>query len=146
MNRENTQNKNTLHPISYFFVASGGGVVGTDYASWVNVNPLVGAIIGGIISLVILGVANSMISEKEQIQDFFSGIGSFIGLIVGAVIAQNNSDVGYAWVIGGFFGAGIGYGIGQMIAGLLVFVAFAVLLLSQGPIGLAFRTFIMNLN
>lgn len=137
----------SVHPAAYFLVASGGGVVGTDYAQWLAVDPVIGAIVGGIVSLVILRVAAYLCDDPGgHIRKTFSEVGAFVGVVLGAYIANGNSDEGFAWLVGGVVGGIIGWHTGQAASAIVAFLGFAVLFLSQGPVGLAVRTFIMNLN
>jgi len=145
--QQNQQQGGGLHPMASFFLASGGAVVGTDYAKWWNVDPVMGAIIGGVISLAILQFAYHLHKDPGgKIKKGFSEFGLVVGGIMGAVISSENSTEDLAWLIGGGIGAALGYGAGQMVAAIVSLAGFAVLLLSQGPIGLAVRTWIMSLN
>jgi hypothetical protein len=147
-NPQQNQTQNSgLHPLASFFLASGGAVVGSDYANWLNVDPIFGALIGGVVSLVILQIAYRIHKDPEgKIKKGFTEFGLAVGLILGAVIAGENSDNGFAWLVGGGVGAGVGAWLGQMAAAIVSLTGFAVLFLSQGPVGLAVRTFILNGN
>ncbi len=147
-NSQQSQAQNTgLHPLASFFLASGGAVVGTDYAKWFNVDPVLGALVGGVISLIILQIAYRIHKDPGgKIRKGFTEFGLVAGFILGAVIASDNSDSGFAWLIGGGIAAGVGALLGQMAAAIVSLAGFSVLFLSQGPIGLAVRTYILNLN
>ncbi|WDE01116.1 hypothetical protein [Thalassomonas actiniarum] len=135
------------HPLAYFFVASGGGVVGTDYATWLNIDPVIGAVIGGVISLFILQLAYHLYTDPEgEIKKTCTEAGAILGVLLGAYITLENSSEDFAWVIGAFVGGAIGAGMGQMAAAIISLAGFTVLFLSQGPVGLAVRTFILNIN
>lgn len=96
-------------PIAYFLVAAGGGVVGHDYANWLNVDPIVGAGIGGFISLILTKFLYHLYSDPEgKIRETCSGIGAFIGVIFGITTLASNSDGEMAWLIGAVVGGGIG--------------------------------------
>jgi len=142
------QTKTTgAHPMAYFLVASGGGVVGTDYATWLKVDPVVGAVIGGIVSLIILQVAYHLYSDPDgKIKKTCTEAGGIIGILLGAYITLENSTEGFAWIIGAVIGGTIGAGMGQMAAAIISLAGFAILFLSQGPVGMAVRTFILNMN
>jgi len=138
---------NGAPPIAYFFVAIGGGVVGHDYAQWFEADPLVGAGIGGAISLILTNILYRLYTDHDgTIKETCSGIGAFIGLIIGVTAVASNADGDMAWVIGGAIGGVIGYGLGQMAAAILSLGAFVLLFLSQGPIGFMIRTAILNSN
>lgn len=145
--QQSRQPNSGVHPFAYVLVASGGGVVGTDYATWLKVDPVVGAVIGGLISLIMLSIANKMYRDPGgEIQKKCMEIGGGIGLLLGAVIIGSNFDHIVAWIIGGIVGSAIGYKVGEIAAAIISLAGFAVLLLSQGPIGLAVRTAILNSN
>ncbi len=148
MNNNGQQNQNAgFHPLASFFLLSGGAVVGSDYAKWVEVDPVMGALVGGVISVVILQIAYQIHKDPEgKIRKGFTEFGAGVGLLLGAVVASENSDNGFAWVIGGVVGAGFGAWLGQMAAAIVSLAGFGVLFLSQGPVGLAVRTYILNIN
>ncbi len=143
----NQQQGGGLHPLASFFLASGGAVVGNDYAKWLEVDPVVGALIGGVISLTILQISYKIHRDSEgKIKKGFSEFGLVVGGFMGAVVAAENSTDDLAWLVGGGIGAVLGFWAGQVVAAIISLAGFAVLLLSQGPIGLAVRTWIMSLN
>ncbi len=145
--QQNQSQSSGLHPLASFFLASGGAVVGSDYANWLEVDPVVGAAIGGVVSLVILHIAYQIHKDPNgEIRKGFMQLGFFVGAILGLTVAAENSNEDFAWLIGGFIGGVAGAFAGQMVAAIISLVAFAVLFLSQGPVGMAVRAFILNAN
>ena len=143
----NEQKKKGAPPGAFVLVAIGGGVVGQDYAQWFEVNPLIGAAIGGIIGLILTNVLYTLAADPEgKIKETCSGIGGLAGAIWGGYVGAKNSESGFAWLIGGVVGAAIGGIVGQMVAAFLAFAALILLFLSQGPVGLVLRTWITSLN
>ncbi|WP_281558788.1 hypothetical protein [Thalassomonas sp. RHCl1] len=145
----NTQPANTTgaHPLAYFLVASGGGVVGIDYATWLKVDPVIGAVIGGVISLFILHLAYHLYADPEgEIKKTCTEAGGILGVLLGAYITLENSSEELTWMIGAIIGGAIGAGMGQLAAAIISLAGFAILFLSQGPVGMAVRTYILNIN
>ena len=102
----NQQQGGGLHPLASFFLASGGAVVGHDYAQWLEVDPVIGALIGGVISLIILQIAYKIQKDPEgKIKQGFFDFGLGVGGFMGAVVAAENSTGDLAWLIGGFYTA-----------------------------------------
>jgi hypothetical protein len=145
-NTQQPANK-SMPPIVIALVACGGGVVGYDYATWMEVSPLIGAIIGLIISAVMVNLLNHIMRDPERkIREGCIGLGGLAGVIFGLTIATDNNAEGLGFFITtGIFG-GIGAGLGSMAASLLSYAAFLLLLISQGPIGFAIRSLILNSN
>lgn len=142
-NTQQPANK-SMPPIAIALVACGGGVVGYDYATWMEVSPLIGAIIGLIISAVMVNLLNHIMRDPER--KIREGLGGLAGVIFGLTIATDNNAEGLGFFITtGIFG-GIGAGLGSMAASLLSYAAFLLLLISQGPIGFAIRSLILNSN
>ena len=57
------QPNKSMPPIAIALVACGGGVVGYDYAKWMEVSPLIGAIIGLVVSAVIVNLLNHIMRD-----------------------------------------------------------------------------------
>lgn len=145
--QQNQAQNSSLHPLASFLLASGGAVVGNDYAQWLNVDPLIGALMGGVVSVAILHFAYHIHKDPGgKIRKGFTEFGLIVGLIWGAAVAVSNTESGFAWTMAGIAGAGIGALMGQMAAAIVSLAGFSVLFLSQGPIGMAVRTYILNLN
>ena len=142
--KASNKTKKSIHPLKIFLVASGGGIVGTDYARSFDVDPIVGAIVGGIISLIILNIVRKIIEEREDITKKLQWVCGIIGMLIGATAAISNSTDDSSFFFGGLFGGVIGALIGRAISALIIFAACLVLLLSQGPIGMAVRASILN--
>lgn len=136
-----------MPPIAIALVACGGGVVGYDYAKWMEVSPLIGAIIGLIISAVMVNILNHIMRDPERkIREGCIGLGGFAGVIFGLTVAIDNNTEGLGFFITAAIFGGIGAGLGSMAASLLSYAAFLLLLVSQGPIGFAIRSVILNSN
>jgi len=149
MNNQNqTGNSSQLPKAAYFLVASGGGVVGHDYATWMEVDPVIGAGIGGIISMIIMKTLYQLyLDPGNKIKDKLTFIGAFIGMALGStIVSANSGGSDTAWFVGLGIGGLIGAGLGQMAAAIVSLAAFALIFLSQGPVGLMVRTFITNSN
>ena len=145
----NTQQPTTksMPPLAILLVACGGGVVGYDYAKWIEVSPLIGAIIGLVISATMANILNRIMRDPEKkIREGCIALGGLAGLIFGVTLATDNNTEGLSFFITtAIFGA-IGAGLGSMAASLLSYAAFLLLLISQGPIGFAIRSMILNSN
>ena len=136
-----------MPPIATFLVACGGGVVGYDYAKWMEVSPLVGAIIGLVISAIMVNILNHIMRDPERkIRESCIGLGGFAGLIFGLTLATDNNAQGLGFFVTAVIFGAIGAGLGSMAASLLSYAAFLLLLISQGPIGFAIRSTILNSN
>ena len=143
MNSSDYQNSPAqIPPIAYFFVASGGGVVGLDYATWLEVPLAVGILIGAAISALILKIATGILAEQKAIEDKLMKFGAVIGAVIGAISFHNNAEAEFSWIFGAIIFGGLGMLAGKFAAGAIVIFASITLLLSQGPIGFAFRAFI----
>lgn len=148
MNPANQQQPNkSMPPIAVVLVACGGGVVGYDYATWMEVSPLLGAVIGLVISAIMVNVLNHIMRDPDRkIREGCMAFGTVAGVIFGLTIASDNNAEGVGFLITtAIFGA-IGAGLGSMAASLLSYAAFLLLLISQGPIGFAIRSVILNSN
>lgn len=148
MSQQTNQQTRTGAPgWAYFFVASGGGVVGHDYATMLQLHPVAGAAIGGIVSMIILGILNYvMIDPDGHIRKYLiiggAVAGGFLGLRVAIEKANENIEIAIATGIC----AAIGGYIGQFSAFILALAASLLLLLSTGPVGLMVRTAILGAN
>lgn len=145
----NTQQQTAkpMPPIATFLVACGGGVVGYDYAKWMDVSPLVGAAIGLVISAIMVNILNHIMRDPERkIREGCIGLGGFAGVIFGLSVATDNNAEGLGFFITTAIFGGIGAGLGSMAASLLAYAAFLLLIISQGPIGFAIRSVILNSN
>lgn len=146
--QENGKKKNhDTSPIAHFLVSIVGGVAGHDYATWLQVNPIIGAAIGGCIGLILYRFLYLLYLDPEgKIRETCSSIGALVGVIFGATTIASNSDSDMAWLIGALVGGGIGYGLGQMAFATISLGALVLLFLSSGPIGFMIRTAILNSN
>lgn len=128
-----------MPPIATALVACGGGVVGYDYARWMEVSPLIGAIIGLVVSAVIVNLLNHIMRDPERkIREGCMAFGAVAGVIFGLVVASDNNAEGIGFLITTAIFGGIGAGLGSMAASLLSYAAFLLLLMSQGPIGFCY--------
>lgn len=144
--QQSSTNKTSLHPAAYFLVASGGGIVGHDYASWLEVNRVVGALIGAAVSAIILQIAYVAYKDPEgKIKEGMTKLGAIVGAIMGFFIGIE-MDGDFAWLIMTVICSGLGAGAGQMAAAIISFAGLAVLFLSQGPVGFALRAWITGQN
>lgn len=140
------QNK-SMHPFAMSLVACGGGVVGYDYATWMEVSQLTGAIIGLVISAVLIKFLNHIMRDPDKkIREACITIGGIAGLIFGFYIATENNAEGAAYLITAAIFGLIGAGLGSMAATMLSYMAFLLLFISQGPVGFAVRSVILNSN
>jgi hypothetical protein len=148
MNPASQQQPNkSMPPIAIVLVACGGGVVGYDYATWMEVSPLVGAVIGLVISAVMVNLLNHIMRDPERkIREGCIAFGAVAGVVFGLTIASDNNAEGLGFLITTAIFGGIGAGLGSMAASLLSYAAFLLLLLSQGPIGFAIRSAILDSN
>jgi hypothetical protein len=145
-NTQQPANK-SMPPIAIALVACGGGVVGYDYATWMEVSPLIGAGIGLVISAIMVNILNHIMRDPERkIREGCIGLGGFAGVIFGLTVATDNNAEGLGFLITTAIFGGIGAGLGSMAASLLSYAAFLLLLVSQGPIGFAIRSVILNSN
>jgi len=136
-----------MPPIAIALVACGGGVVGYDYATWMEVSPLVGAIIGLIISAIMVNVLNHIMRDPDRkIREGCIALGGVSGAIFGLTVATDNNAEGWGFFITTAIFGSIGAGLGSMAASLLSYAAFLLLLISQGPIGFAIRSIVLNSN
>ena len=141
------QSNKSMPPIAIALVACGGGVVGYDYAKWIEVSPLIGAGIGLIISAIMVNVLNHIMRDPERkIREGCMGLGGFAGAIFGLTLATDNNAEGLGFFITTAIFGVIGAGLGSMAASLISYAAFLLLLMSQGPIGFAIRSVILNSN
>lgn len=142
-----TQSNKSMPPIAIALVACGGGVVGYDYATWMEVSPLIGAIIGLVISAIMVNVLNHIMRDPgRKIREACMGLGGFAGAIFGLTLATDTNAEGLGFFITAAIFGVIGAGLGSMAASLLSYAAFLLLLISQGPIGFAIRSVILNSN
>ncbi|UVW35515.1 hypothetical protein NYF23_02615 [SAR92 clade bacterium H455] len=147
MNPTNQQPNKPMPPIAIALVACGGGVVGYDYATWMEVSPLVGAIIGLIISAIMVNVLNHIMRDPDRkIREGCIALGGVAGAMFGLTVATDNNAEGWGFFITTAIFGGIGAGLGSMAASLLSYAAFLLLLISQGPIGFAIRSIVLNSN
>ncbi len=132
-------------PLALFVVMAGGGVVGHDYARGFEIDPVGGAIIGGVISLILINWLYYLYRDPEgKVREFFSFVGFIIGVVVGGGIASADADGEAAWFIGAAVGGVLGIIMGQAVALAVALAAFTLLFISQGPIGLVLRTYILD--
>ena len=130
------QTAKPMPPIATFLVACGGGVVGYDYATWMAVS-----------SAIMVNILNHIMRDPERkIREGCIGLGGFAGVIFGLSVATDNNAEGLGFFITTAIFGGIGAGLGSMAASLLAYAAFLLLLISQGPIGFAIRSVILNSN
>lgn len=134
MNPASQQQPNkSMPPIVIVLVACGGGVVGYDYATWMEVSPLVGAVIGLVISAVMVNLLNHIMHDPERkIREGCIAFGAIAGVVFGLTIAAGSNAEGLGFLITTAIFGGIGAGLGSMAASLLSYAAFLLLLLSQG--------------
>lgn len=150
---ENTQKSKPapLRKLGYASAVVGGGVVGADYATWMQVDPATGAVIGSAISTVITKILFYLQDDPgNRILIFLMRAGMLIGCITGAYfgyefgMAEDKESVlqysGAGLVGGGFFGAMAG----KVVAGLISLSAFFLLFISRGPVGLYLRNALSN--
>ena len=98
MNPNNQQPTKSMPPIAIALVACGGGVVGYDYATWMEVSPLVGAIIGLIISAIMVNVLNHIMRDPDRkIREGCMALGGFAGAIFGLTLATDNNAEGWGF-------------------------------------------------
>ena len=136
-----------MPPIAIALVACGGGVVGYDYAKWMEVSPLIGAAIGLVISAIMVNILNHIMRDPERkIREGCMAFGGFAGAIFGLTVATDNDAEGWSFFITTAIFGSIGAGLGSMAASLLSYAAFLLLLISQGPIGFAIRSIVLNSN
>ena len=133
-------------PAAYVLVAIGGGVVGHDYARWLEVNPIVGAVLGAAISAILTRILYHLVKDPEgSIRKTGIVIGAVAGIAVGGYVVASNSD-GFTWIIGSIAGGVLGGVAGYFVAVFVSFGALVLLFLSQGPVGFFIRSLILNLN
>lgn len=131
----------------YFFVASGGGVVGHDYATTLDIAPVTGAVLGAIISALIVRVLIYIYKDpKGHIRGLMTTGGALFGAYLGFQIAMDNRSDEIDTVIAVSVGALVGAALGQKAAAAIGLLALVLLFLSQGPAGLIFRTWILGSN
>lgn len=136
-----------LHPIAGLLVASGGGVVGHDYAKGFELDPLAGAGLGAVIGYILLKIMHYMYHDPDgHIKEWLTGIGALIGGVLGFMGATNDPTLETSPFVVTGISALIGGVLGQFAATVLSLGALLVLLLSQGPVGLVVRTWILNVN
>lgn len=138
--------KKRLHPAAGGLVAIGGGVVGYDYATWLELDYRVGVVLGALVMLIATAILKSIAEEKEAITGFLSSVGGLAGAGLGGYVAYHEPGPWWGTLVGIAIGGAIGAGVGQVVAAFFCFAALAVLFISQGPVGFAVRTFVMELN
>ena len=96
MNPANQQQPNkSMPPIAVVLVACGGGVVGYDYATWMEVSPLLGAVIGLVISAIMVNVLNHIMRDPDRkIREGCMAFGTVAGVVFGLTIASDNNAEG----------------------------------------------------
>lgn len=130
---------------AYFFVASGGGVIGHDYATFLVVDPMVGAAIGGVVAMILTAIFVYLATDPDgYIKNVMSAGGALLGVYAGAQIALNDASGDTNILISVGICALIGAVLGQLVAGGIALVAIACLFLSQGPVGLIVRTYVLQ--
>ncbi|WP_020585258.1 hypothetical protein [Desulfobacter curvatus] len=138
--------KKSLHPVSTLLVALGGGVVGYDYGKGIGFDPFIGAIVGLIISAVLVNILRDIYQEREQIRNNLAIMGAIVGAVFGFFcIASGINDMTESFIIAAACSAFGGW-FGYMAATLIVYAAFLLLFLSQGPVGFVLRSIILNSN
>ena len=141
-----------LHRIAQVSSVIGGGVVGVDYATWFEVDPFVGMLMGVGISWALTTLLLKLRAAKKEIAKACGLIGGLLGCLSGAYLGYKFGIAEYADVpamygLGGFLVGGlIGSIAGQMIAALISFSVFALLGISQGPVGAVLRGVLMKQN
>ncbi|MEM7683457.1 MAG: hypothetical protein AAF293_01440 [Pseudomonadota bacterium] len=130
---------------AYFFVAASGGVVGHDYATALQVDPVVGAGLGMAISAIITRILYWIADDPgNHIQEWCTGIGALVLGVAGFSSAmEQNLETGPSLVMTAICAA-VGAGIGRIFAALVGLSALLLLFFSQGPVGAMVRTAILN--
>lgn len=132
---------------AYLFVAGGGGVVGHDYATFLAVEPMAGAAIGSVIAMIITAIFAYLAMDPDgYIKKIMSVGGALLGVYAGAQIAMNDTSGETNILVSVGICALIGAGLGQLVAGGIALLAITFLFLSQGPVGLIVRTYILQAN
>lgn len=145
--QQTAQRSGGMPPWAYLFVATGGGVVGHDYATFLVVDPVVGAGVGAVIAMILTAILTYLATDPDgHIKSVMSFIGAILGAYTGAQIALNDQsgDINILASVG--ICALVGAGLGQLVAGGVALVALACLFLSQGPVGLLVRTVVLQAN
>jgi len=124
-----------------------GGVVGHDYARWIDVNPMGGAVAGFMVGAVLAAFLSYIAKDPEQkLQSLCSTIGALAGLIFGAGIGAMNDGGVQGLGIGAVVGTVIGAIAGRLVAMFISLSAFLLLFVSRGPVGLYLRNVILDGN
>ena len=147
MSNGNQKENKSLPPFAVGLVAIGGGVVGYDYGTALEVSPAIGAAIGAGISSIAVAILNYLMRDPEnKIKDIFMGFGLISGLIFALYTAsENDLELGPGAILCVICG-GIGTWLGSQAAALLSYAAFLLLFMSQGPVGFFIRSIILNSN
>lgn len=133
--------KKPLSPAAVVFVACGGGVVGYDYCRWFEVSPLIGAILGLVISAFAMKILTEIYNDpNNEIKKGCQVVGALLGAAIGFQSTNGSEDQFIAACIGGAIGAGLG----TLAATMLSYAAIILLLISRGPIGFAIKSVIFN--
>ncbi len=130
------KNKNGVY---YLITIISGGVVGHDYATGINVNPIVGTLLGMLFSFIATKLLVWCKNNEKHIEKYLSRTGGVIGAIVGVWSTASHDATGGVIITGLVLGIIAGVIAGQVLAGMVVFSAMLVLLVSRGPIGIVLK-------
>ena len=133
-----------LHNLALVSAVIGGGVVGHDYAQWVDVDPTAGAIAGLIISGILTAILESMRRGEKEIREGCVGIGLVLGGLLGGIAGARDVGGVEGFLGGAFGGAILGAICGAIISALISFVVLALLFISSGPVGLFLRGIVLQ--
>ncbi|MEM6761130.1 MAG: hypothetical protein AAF601_16785, partial [Pseudomonadota bacterium] len=96
---------------------------------------------------ILLNILHYVYSDPDKhIREWLTAIGALVGGITGITAAANDPSIEASPLLFGGVLAFIGAGLGQFAATALSILAFLVLFLSQGPVGMVIRTAILNSN
>lgn len=142
-----------LRKLGYASAVIGGGVVGSDYATCMEVNPAVGAIVGSVIGSILTKILYYLQDDPDrQILGFLMKAGMLLGAIAGGYfgyevgMTEDQKSVliysGVGTLGGGFAGAVVG----RIVSGLVSLSAFTLLFISRGPVGAYLRNLASQSN
>ena len=118
----------------------GGGIVGFDYAQWLDVNVYFGIVAGALISFWARQILYGIYKDPgNEIENFFMKAGAFLGGAIGFYIGLVVSNEWYSGFVGAAIVAVVGYNAGKLVASTISFAAFFLISISQGPVGFILR-------
>lgn len=148
----NQQQVSPIRRLASISSVIGGGVVGADYATWIEVDPIVGTVLGSFISWSLTTILFKLRDAQREIATACSWVGGLLGCVAGTYLGYGFgvaelAETPVIYGFGGFlFGFAAGAIAGQIAAALISFCVVALLFISQGPVGNLLRGLVLQAN